>query len=126
MKNKIKASIIDLSSCSYEFTASAELVNNIILGTNANITETYKTRGKYSDYTDYIKFKESDKLYNKGIKIINFKENSDNYANLTVEEKNLLQQVALIYLEDANRINIRIPDYLFHINKLKIVNNNCN
>ena len=117
MKNNIKPSIIDLSSCSYEFTASAELVDTIILGTNV-ITETYKIRGKYTDYTDYIKFKDSDKLYNKGIKIINFKENSDNYDSLSVENKNLLDEVASIYFGDANRINIRIPDYLFHIRRL--------
>jgi len=113
MKNKIIPSIIDLSSCSSEFTASAELVEAIIV-TNNNYELTLKERGKYSDYTDYLKYKESDKLYNKGIRIKNFK-NSDTYTNLPIEKKDLLNSVALVYFQDANRINLRVPDYEFHI-----------
>ena len=73
---------------------------------------------------DYIKFKESDKLYNKGIKIINVME--DNNITLTVLEKTLFEQVALIYFQDANRLTIRVPDYLYHINRLKHQNSDCN
>jgi hypothetical protein len=119
MRVKTKPDII-LYSCKSEFTASAEKVETIILGYifKEPSEDTLKIRGKYTDYIDYLKFKESDKLYNKGIRIINFKENSDNYPILSLEDKNLLDQVALVYLQDADRINGKTPDYLSGINKL--------
>lgn len=77
-----------------------------------------RIRSQYSDYTSYLKYKNSDKLYNKGLYYKSVQENN-NGASIN-SNKTLFKEVALAYFKDALILNHREPDYIYETYSIKI------